>query len=133
MIDPGAPPPAASPGLVITALSGGCPRCGRPGLFAGIIRFAPSCRQCGLDFAGFNVGDGAASFLIFIVGGIILGLALWLELALAPPFWVHALLWVPLATLLTLVLLRLAKALLVASEYRHNAAAARAEAADDER
>jgi uncharacterized protein (DUF983 family) len=130
----GAPPPKAAtpaPDLVLNALRGGCPRCGGGGLFSGIVSFAPRCRQCDLDFAAFNVGDGAASFLIFIVGGIVLGLALWLELAQAPPIWVHALLWIPLATLLTLVLLRLAKALLVAMEYRHQAAAARSGADDD--
>ena len=99
MIDPVQP---AAPDLLLTALRGGCPRCGKSGLFSGIVTFAPRCRHCGLDFASFNVGDGAASFLIFIVGGIILGLALWLELSFAPPIWLHALLWVPLATLLTL-------------------------------
>ncbi len=135
MIDPvpsseSSPPELPTPDLLLTALRGGCPRCGKPGLFSGIVTFAPRCRHCGLDFASFNVGDGAASFLIFIVGGIILGLALWLELSFAPPIWVHALLWVPLATLLTLGLLRLAKAILIAMEYRHEAAAARSEATD---
>ncbi len=132
MIDPAqsseSPPPA--PDLLLTALRGGCPRCGKSGLFSGIVTFAPRCRHCGLDFASFNVGDGAASFLIFIVGGIILGLALWLELSYAPPIWLHALLWVPLATLLTLGLLRIAKAMLIAMEYRHEAAAARSETTD---
>jgi len=117
----------AAPDLLLNALRGGCPRCGRPGLFSGVVAFAPACRHCGLDFTGFNVGDGAASFLIFIVGAIILGLALWLELTYAPPIWVHALLWVPLATLLTLGLLRIAKAALIGLEYRHKAAAARSD------
>ncbi|MGL4541560.1 MAG: DUF983 domain-containing protein, partial [Polymorphobacter sp.] len=125
MTDASPDPATPAPALVLTALRGGCPRCGGGGLFGGIVTFAPRCRQCDLDFAAFNVGDGAASFLIFIVGGIILGLALWLELSFSPPVWVHALLWIPLATLLTLVLLRLAKALLIAMEYRHHAAAAR--------
>ena len=125
MTDP-APSPEP-PDLLLTALRGGCPRCGSPGLFSGVVTFAPKCRRCGLDFASFNVGDGAASFLIFIVGAIILGLALWLELSMSPPIWVHALLWVPLATVLTLELLRLAKAMLIAMEYRHEAAAARSE------
>ena len=53
------------------ALQGLCPRCGTKTLFAGLASFAPRCRACGLDFAAFNVGDGPAAFLIFIVGGIV--------------------------------------------------------------
>ena len=103
------------------ALRGLCPQCGAPGLFAGIASFAPKCRACGLDFAGFNVGDGPAAFLIFIVGGLVTGLAIWLELAAEPPFWVHILLWLPLTTLLVVGLLRVGKGQLLALEYRHRA------------
>jgi uncharacterized protein (DUF983 family) len=101
------------------ALRGLCPRCGNRTLFAGLATFAPKCRACGLDFASFNVGDGPAAFLIFIVGGLTVGLAIALELGASPPWWVHVLLWVPLATILTIGLLRLSKALLLALEYRH--------------
>ena len=103
------------------ALQGLCPRCGARTLFAGLATFAPKCRACGLDFAGFNVGDGPAAFLIFIVGGIVVALAIALELSAAPPFWVHILLWFPLTLVLVVGLLRMAKALLLALEYRNRA------------
>lgn len=103
------------------ALKGACPRCGNRTLFAGLVSFAPACRACGLDYSAFNVGDGPAAFLIFIVGGIVTGLAVWLELAAEPPIWVHILLWLPLTAVLTVGLLRLAKAALLALEYRHQA------------
>lgn len=90
-------------------------------MFKGIIAFAPSCSICGLDFSAFNVGDGAASFLILIVGAIVTGLAMWLELSVSPPWYVHAALWLPLTLLLSLGLMRAAKALLLALEFRHNA------------
>lgn len=112
---PTAPAPAA------VAMRGLCPRCGAKTLFAGFATFAPKCRACGLDFAGFNVGDGPAAFLIFIVGGIVVALAIWVELAFSPPFWVHILLWLPLTVMMTIGLLRLSKALLLALEYRHRA------------
>ena len=48
-------------------------------------RFAPKCRACGLDFASFNVGDGPAAFLIFIVGGIVVGLAIVTQVKLRRP------------------------------------------------
>ena len=103
------------------ALRGLCPRCGSRTLFAGIIAFAPKCRACGLDFAAFNVGDGPAAFLIFIVGGIVTASAIALELSASPPWWLHALLWLPLTAILTLGLLRLGKGLLLALEYKHRA------------
>ena len=117
------PETPASAGLtpVRAALRGLCPRCGSRGLFAGLARFAPRCRSCGLDFVGFNVGDGPAAFLIFIVGGLVVALAIILEPEVGPPWWVHVLLWVPLATGLTIGLLRISKGLLLALEYRHRA------------
>ncbi len=103
------------------ALRGLCPRCGNRTLFAGLASFAPKCRACGLDFAAFNVGDGPAAFLIFIVGGLVVALAIALELGASPPWWVHVLLWAPLAAVLTIALLRVGKGLLLALEYRHRA------------
>lgn len=124
------PEAPASAGATPTAvaLRGLCPRCGARTLFAGIVRFAPKCRACGLDFASFNVGDGPAAFLIFIVGGIVTALAITVELRLSPPWWVHVLLWLPLAAALTISLLRLGKGLLLALEYRHRAAEGRIKA-----
>src|SRR6185503_21290542 len=103
------------------ALRGVCPRCGNRTLFAGLATFAPRCRACSLDFADFNVGDGPAAFLILIVGGLIVGLAIALELAAEPPWWLHVLLWIPLTAGLVIGLLRFAKGLLLALEYRHRA------------
>lgn len=117
------PETPASAGLTAAAvaLQGLCPRCGARTLFAGLVAFAPKCRACGLDYAGFNVGDGPAAFLIFIVGGIVTASAMAVELAYEPPFWLHILLWFPLAGILTLGLLRLAKGLLLTLEYRNRA------------
>lgn len=103
------------------ALRGCCPRCGSGPLFSGIIAFAPRCTTCGLDYGRFNVGDGAAAFLIFIVGAVMMAAALITDAKFAPPWWVHALLWTPLTILLTVGLLRIAKGLLLALEYRNDA------------
>lgn len=121
-MDPGSPGTSkGQPGIAQAALFGLCPRCGARTLFAGLARFSPMCRACGLDFAKFDLGDGPAAFLILIVGGLVAFLAILLELAASPPFFVHALLWIPLATVLTLGGLRVAKAALLASEYRNKA------------
>lgn len=111
----------SSPSLWSAGGRGLCPRCGNPTLFAGFARFAPRCRACGLDFSGFNVGDGPAAFLTLAVGALITALAVAVELAYQPPWWVHAVLWLPLTIVAVLVSLRFAKALLLALEYRNRA------------
>jgi uncharacterized protein (DUF983 family) len=106
--------------LVAAALRGDCPRCGEPTLFAGWVAFAPGCRSCGLDFSAFNVGDGPAAFLILIVGAILTGAAITVELAFHAPWWAH-LVWIPVGAVLTIGGLRLAKALLLAREFKTGA------------
>ena len=106
------------PDSASAALFGLCPRCGGRTLFAGIIRFALRCGACGLDYTQFNVGDGPTAFLTLIVGALVAVLAIWLQLSLEPPFWVHAVLWVPLSTALVIGGLRIAKAWLLGAEYR---------------
>ena len=108
-----------APGAV--ALRGLCPRCAARTLYKGLAAFAPECRACGLDFGGFNVGDGPAAFLILVVGAVVTALAVALELSAEPPFWVHIVLWLPLTAALVIGSLRLAKGLLLALEYRHRA------------
>ena len=102
------------------ALAGNCPRCGAHTLFKGWVTFAQRCRACGLDFSSFNVGDGPAAFLIFIVGTITVVGALVLDGTLSPPWWAH-LVWIPVAAALTIGGLRISKAWLLAQEYKHRA------------
>jgi uncharacterized protein (DUF983 family) len=119
MTMPTNPPP------LIVALRGLCPRCGAKTLFGSLVGFAPRCRACALDFSKFNVGDGPAALLILVIGALITGLAIALELGANPPFWVHILLWLPLTTVAVIFSLRIAKALLLGLEYRHEAAEGR--------
>lgn len=113
--------PRGRPDALRVALGGLCPRCGAPTLFAGLIRFQPSCTACGLDYDAFNVGDGPAAFLTLGVGTIVTILAITVELMFEPPFWVHLILWLPLTLALVLGTLRLAKAALLALEYSNAA------------
>jgi uncharacterized protein (DUF983 family) len=102
-------------------LGGLCPRCSARTLFQGLLKFTPRCRACGLDFTSFNVGDGPAAFLTLLVGALVTGLALWLELAAEPPFWLHLLIW-PIVTLVLVAgSLRIAKGMLLTLEYRNAA------------
>lgn len=110
-----------APNTLVAALLGRCPRCGEGRLFAGYLAIPPACSVCGLDFSEFDPGDGPAVFVMLIVGAIVCALALWVEVTFSPPFWVHAVLWLPMVAVLTLVLLRWAKGLLVVLQYRNEA------------
>jgi len=98
-----------------------CPRCGAKTLFRGPVAFAERCSGCALDLTAFNVGDGPAAFLTLILGGIVTVLAIWLDLKVGPPWWVHALLWIPLTIGGVVGSLRIAKGMLLALEYRNAA------------
>ena len=98
-----------------------CPRCGEGRLFSGFLQVAPSCDVCDLDFARVDSGDGPAVFVIFIIGAIAAALALWVEFSFEPPVWVHPLYLLPVVVGGSLILLRPAKALLIALQYKHQA------------
>lgn len=111
-----------------TGMRGLCPRCGQGRLFAGFLTPAKRCANCGLDFTTFaDAGDGPAVFVIMIVGFIVVGLALFVEFTFAPPYWVHALLWIPLIIILSFALLRPLKGFLLAQTYLTRVAEGRIE------
>ncbi|RMD62045.1 MAG: DUF983 domain-containing protein [Alphaproteobacteria bacterium] len=102
-------------------IAGRCPRCGQGRLFAGFLNVAETCNVCGLDLRKADSGDGPAVFIIFILGFLVVPLALWLESALAPPMWVHLLIWPPVIVGGALGLLRPMKGILIALQYRNKA------------
>ena len=65
--------------------------------------------------------------VILIIGFVVCGLALWMEVSVAPPLWVHFLLWLPLTLILALPLLRLLKGTMIGLQYRNRAAEGRLE------
>ncbi|HEY7669899.1 MAG TPA: DUF983 domain-containing protein [Hyphomicrobium sp.] len=98
-----------------------CPRCGGGPLFKNVLELREGCSKCGLDYRFIDTGDGPAVFAIFILGFLVLGLALYVEFTYEPPVWVHALLWGLLTPLIALVLLRFLKAGLIALQFKHQA------------
>ena len=109
------------PGLVPAALFGLCPDCGAKTLFSGPVQFSDRCDLCGLDYSAFNVGDGPAALLTMAIGALIIVAAINLEIAAHPPFWVHALIWVPVTVILVVLSLRFAKGALLIAEHRNKA------------
>ena len=116
MTDPGFWPPRSP---LATGVRCRCPRCGRGRLFSGLLDVRPACETCGLDFSPHDTGDGATVFVILFLGALVVGLAIWLESALSPPIWVHLVVWIPVISLLSVVLLRPFKGVLIALHFRN--------------
>lgn len=102
-----------------TGLAGKCPRCGKGDLFRQFLTIRDTCPACGLDLRGHDAGDGPAVFVILGLGALIVPLVLWVEFRYEPPLWLHALIWIPVILVATMVPLRLIKGVLVAQQYRH--------------
>lgn len=116
MTEPGAWPPVPP---LQAGLKCRCPRCGRGKLFRGLLSVREKCAECGLDLSPHDTGDGPAVFVIFILGAVVVPLALMLEAAAAPPMWLHMVIWTPVIIALAIALLRPMKAILVAYHYKN--------------
>lgn len=112
--------PSRAP-LARAALLCRCPRCGEGRLYAGVLALRERCEVCGLDLSKADVGDGLAVPMITVLGTLIVVLAVWLEVKVSPPLWVHAVLWPVVTVPLAILLMRPTKALLVAQQYRYRA------------
>jgi uncharacterized protein (DUF983 family) len=66
--------------------------------------------------------DGPAAFIMMIAGAVVLGSALITDAYYEPPLLVLAAIFLPLMLIVSLGLMRPAKGLLIASQYRNKAA-----------
>jgi uncharacterized protein (DUF983 family) len=107
--------------ILAAALLCRCPRCGKGKLYDGLLSVAPACAGCGLDLRAQDAGDGPAVFVVLILGALVVAGAIAVEIAFAPPIWVHLLLWTPVIVGGAILMLRPLKAGLIALQYRHRA------------
>jgi uncharacterized protein (DUF983 family) len=108
-----------APSLLRVALTCRCPRCGQGKLFHGLLDVRERCDVCGLDLRAHDAGDGAAVGVVLLLGAIVVTLAFWVEFRFAPSLWVHAVLWPVVTVPLAVLMMRPAKAALVALQFRH--------------
>ncbi|MEM8794127.1 MAG: DUF983 domain-containing protein [Pseudomonadota bacterium] len=94
-----------------------CPKCGKGQLFQSYLKVHDSCEVCGEELHHHRADDAPAYFTIAIVGKIIVGFFVWLELAYEPPFWVHAALWTPLIFLMALSFLTVIKGAVIGLQW----------------
>ncbi|MBJ3777593.1 DUF983 domain-containing protein [Acuticoccus sp. 2012] len=110
------------PSPITIGLTCRCPRCGKGKLFKGFLSLRESCDVCGLDYDFADPADGPAFFVLCFTCVPALIVAVWVEVALQPPLWVHFLTTLPLIIAACVLPLRPLKAWLIASQFYHDAA-----------
>jgi len=98
---------------------GRCPNCGKGRLFRAFLKVADQCAACHEDLHHHRADDAPAYFVILIVGHLVVPLALAVETAYALPYWLHALMWLPLTLGLALFLLPRIKGAIVGFQWAH--------------
>jgi uncharacterized protein (DUF983 family) len=96
---------------------GRCPACDRGKLFRAFLKVADHCTACGEAFYHHRADDAPAYFVILIVGHIVVPLALAAEIAFSPPYWLHAVIWLPLTVALAVGLLQPVKGAIVSWQW----------------
>ena len=94
-----------------------CPACGKGAMFRRYLKVADHCPECGEALHHHRADDAPPYFTIVIVGHIVVGLVLAVEVAYRPPLWLHAALWLPLTVLLSLAVLPIMKGALVSLQW----------------
>jgi uncharacterized protein (DUF983 family) len=116
---PGGLPPRPMWRSIRRGLCGQCPNCRRGKLFRAFLKVADRCTACGEDLHHHRADDAPAYFVILIVGHVVVPLALFTEVAYAPPYWLHAVLWLPLTIGLAVGLLQPIKGAIVGWQWAH--------------
>ncbi len=112
--------PSAGRDVMRSALRGmrcRCPACGEGRLFARFLKVADHCASCGEALHHHRADDAPPYAVIFIVGHLIVGFVLSVEVAWAPPMWVHLAIWMPLTLAMSLAMLPPVKGALVGVQW----------------
>ena len=86
-----------------------CPNCGEGKLFTRYIRANDSCAHCKTSLGHIRADDAPPYFTLFIVGHIIVPLALVGEQLYHPPIWLQLAFWLPIMLIAILVALPFVK------------------------
>lgn len=83
-----------------------CPNCGEGKLFRAFVKPVDSCAVCSEEMHHQRADDLPAYLTITIVGHIVVGAFLAVEMLVLWPNWVHFAIWGPLTVILSLALLQ---------------------------
>ena len=94
-----------------------CPNCGKGAMFGAYLKVNGRCPSCGEELHHHRADDAPPYFTMLIVGHIVVGAVLTVEVLFAPPMWVQMVGWPTLAIALSLLLLPCIKGALVGLQW----------------
>lgn len=94
-----------------------CPHCGKGRLFKGYLKVADECNVCGEEFSHHRADDLPPYIAIFIVGHVLIGIMLHMEMVMHVNPLTYVYTMIPLAIILPLIMLPSIKGATVALQW----------------
>jgi uncharacterized protein (DUF983 family) len=94
---------------MLRGAKGRCPSCGETKLFSGYLRVVPVCSICAAPLGTYPSDDAPPYITMLLVLHLIIPIIVVLEETVEPPFWLDGIIFLPLAAILTLLLLPVVK------------------------
>jgi uncharacterized protein (DUF983 family) len=102
---------------LLRGLQQNCPACGVGRLYGRYLKVAETCPHCSEALHHQRADDAPPYITMMIVGHIVIGSLLSVEMAYHPETWVHMVVWGPVTLLLSLWLLPRVKGALIGLQW----------------
>ncbi len=97
--------PRSMPQAIMRGLMCRCPNCGKGKLFRAYLKVNDNCPECGQELFHHRADDFPPYIVIFIIGHLLVGVMLHMEMTQAAAPWVYLATLLPLAVILPLIML----------------------------
>ncbi len=94
-----------------------CPACGTGAMYGKYLKVVDTCATCGQELHHHRADDAPPYFTMLIVGHVVVGSVLSVEMRYHPELWVHMVLWGPVTLGLSLWLLPRIKGALIGLQW----------------
>lgn len=97
-------PPMAT--AIGRGLNGRCPACGKSHLFNGFLKVRDACQSCGAPLGLARADDAPPYLTILLVAHLVVPAMFFVDRTYAPETWLMTAIFVPMAAIMSLALLR---------------------------
>ena len=94
-----------------------CPACGKGRIYGKYLKVNAACNVCGQELHHHRADDAPPYFTMLVVGHLVIGMLLSVEMHYHPEIWVHAVLWAPITIVLSLLMLPRIKGALIGLQW----------------
>ncbi len=99
-----------------------CPKCSKGEIYQSKLKIKhfSNCKNCGLNFEGFDIGDAPAYSVGFLICIIIPLLAIITDVYFTPNLITHIILWFPLTFLMVYIFLLFTRSYFIYKCYKYH-------------